>query len=90
MPLKKKNENQKKNKKRSRTWGHDDTTTMINFWSQHEVLFNVKHPNHLDKDCRSNALNRTAEALKEHGMDFSAEEISSLAFVFTFWHREIS
>ena len=44
----------------------------------------------MDKDCRSNALNRTAEALKEHGMDFSAEEISSLVFVFSFWHREIS
>ena len=85
VPLKKKNEHQKKNKKRSRTWGHDDTTTMMNFWSQHEVLFNVKHPNYLDKDCRSNALNRTAEALKEHGMDFSAEEISSLVFVFSFW-----
>ena len=47
---KKKNEYQKKNKKRSRTWGHDDTTTMIKFWGQHEVLFNVKHPNYLDKD----------------------------------------
>ena len=41
----KKNDHQKKNKKRSETWGHDDTTTIINFWSQHEVLFNVKHPN---------------------------------------------
>ena len=50
---------------------------MINFWSQHEVLFNVKYPNYLDKDCRINALNRIAEALKEHGVNFSAEEISS-------------
>ena len=41
----KKNVHQKKNKKRSETWGHDDTTTIITFWSQHEVLFNVKHPN---------------------------------------------
>ena len=77
MSQKKKSEHQKKNKKRSRRWGHDDTTTMINFWSQCEVLFNVKHPNYLDKACRSNALNRIAEALKEHGMDFGAEEISS-------------
>ena len=37
----------------------------------------MKHPSYLDKDYRINALNRTAEALKEHGMDFSAEEISS-------------
>ena len=74
---KKKKEHQKKNKKWSRTWVHDDTTTMINLWSQHEVLFNVKHPNYLDKDCPINALNRIAEALKEHGMDFSAGEISS-------------
>ena len=74
---KKKNEHQKKNKKRSRTWGYDDTTTMINFWSQHEVLFNMKHPNYLDKDCRINASNRIAKALKEHGIDFSTEEISS-------------
>ena len=74
---KKKKEHQKKNKRRRRTWGHDNTTTMINFWSQHEVLFNVKHPNYLDKDCRINALNRIAEALKEHGIDFSTEEISS-------------
>ena len=50
---------------------------MINFWSQHEVLFNVKHPNYLDNDCRINALNRIAEALKGHGVNFSAEEISS-------------
>ena len=50
---------------------------MINLRSQHEVLFNVKHPNYLDKDCPINALNRIAEALKGHGMDFSAEEISS-------------
>ena len=98
---KKKNQHQKKNKKPSSTWGHDDTTTMINFWSQHdtttminfwnqhntttminfwsqhEVLLNVKHPNYLDKDCQINALNHIAEDLKEHGMDFSAEEISS-------------
>ena len=77
VSLKKKNEHQKKNKKRSRTWGHNDTTTMKNFWSQHEVLYNVNHPNYVDKDCRINALNRISEALKEHGMDFSAEEISS-------------
>ena len=77
VPLKKKNEHQKKNKQRSRTWGHDDTTAMIKLWSQHDVLFNVKHPNYLDKNCRINALNRIAEALKEHGMDFSAEETSS-------------
>ena len=50
---------------------------MINFWSQHEVLFNVKHPNYLDKDCRINALNRIDEALKEHGVNLSAEEINS-------------
>ena len=31
----------------------------------------------MDKDCPINALNRIAEALKGHGMDFSAEEISS-------------
>ena len=74
---KKKNEHQKKNKKRSKTWGHDDTLTMINLWSQCEVLFNVKHPNYLDKNCRINALNRISEALKERGLDFSAEEISS-------------
>ena len=77
---KKKNKHQKKNKKRSKMWGHDYTTTAINFWSQHEVLFNMKHPNYLDKDCRINALNRIElmpEALKDHGMDFSAEEISS-------------
>ena len=55
---KKKNKHQKKNKKRSKTWGHDYTTTAINFWSQHEVLFNMKHPNYLDKDCRINALNQ--------------------------------
>ena len=73
----KKNEHQMKNKKRSRTWGHDDTLTMINLWSQCEVLFNVKHPNYLDKNCRINALNRISEALKEQGLDFSAEEISS-------------
>ena len=30
---KKNNKHQKKKKKPSRTWGHDDTTTMINFWS---------------------------------------------------------
>ena len=71
---KKKNEHQKKNKKRSRTWGHDDT---LNLWSQCEVPFNVKHPNYLDKNCRINALNRISEALKEQGLDFSAEEISS-------------
>ena len=75
VPLKKKNEHQKKNKQPSRTWGHDDTTAMIKLWSQHDVLFNVKHPNYLDKNCRINALNRIAEALKEHGMDFSAKEI---------------
>ena len=75
VPLKKKNEHQKQNKQRSRTWGHDDTTAMIKLWSQHDVLFNVKHPNYLDKNCRINALNRIAEALKEHGMDFSAKEI---------------
>ena len=40
---KKKNEHQQKNKKRSRAWEHNDTTTMINFRIQHEVLFNVKH-----------------------------------------------
>ena len=50
---------------------------MIIFWSQHEVLFNVKRPNYLDKDCRINALNRIVEALKEHGMDFGAEQTSS-------------
>ena len=50
---------------------------MINFWSQHEVLLNVKHPNYWDKDCGSNVLNRIAEALKDHDMNFSAEEISS-------------
>ena len=80
MSQKKKNKHQKKNKKRSKTWGHDYTTTAINFWSQHEVLFNMKHPNYLDKYCRINALNRIElmpEALKDHGMDFSAEEISS-------------
>ena len=70
-----KNEHQKKKKKRSRTWVHDDT--LINLWSQCEVLFNVKHPNYLDKNCRINALNRISEALKEQGLDFSAEEISS-------------
>ena len=74
---KKKNEHQKKNKKRSRTGRYDETTTMINFWSQHEVLLNVKHPNYWDKDCGSNVLNRIAEALKDHDMNFSAEEISS-------------
>ena len=47
---------------------------MINFWSQHEVLLNVKHPNYWDKDCGSNVLNRIAE---DHDMNFSAEEISS-------------
>ena len=72
---KRKNEHQKKNKKRSRTWGHDDTLTIL--WSQCEVLFNVKHSNYLDKNCRINALNRISEALKEQGLDFSAEEISS-------------
>ena len=72
---KKKNEHQKKNKQRSRTWGHDD---MINLWSQCEVLFNVKHPNYLDKNCRINALNRISEALKEQDLDFSAEEISKM------------
>ena len=50
---------------------------MINFWSQHEVLLNVKHPNYWDKDCGINVLNRIAEALKDHDMNFSAEEISS-------------
>ena len=57
-----------------------NTTAIIHFWSQHEVLLNVKHPNYLDKGCCINALNRielTPEALKEHGMDFSAENINS-------------
>lgn len=50
---------------------------MINFLSQHKVLFNEKHSNYLDKNCRRNTLNRIAEALKMHGMDVSAREISS-------------
>ena len=37
----------------------------------------MKHPNYLDTDCQINALNRIAEALKGHGMDFGAEQISS-------------
>ena len=37
----------------------------------------MKHPSYLDKDCWINALNRIAEARKEHGMNFSAEKISS-------------
>ena len=64
-------------RKRKSKVGHDDTVTIIHFWSQHEVLLNVKHPNNLDKNCRINTLNRIAEALKEHGMDFRAEKISS-------------
>ena len=28
----------------------------------------MKHPNYLDKDCRINALNCTAESLKGHGV----------------------
>ena len=37
----------------------------------------MRHPNYLDKDCRINALNRIAEALKDHGMDLNAEEFNS-------------
>ena len=74
---KKKNEHQKKNKKQNKTWRVDDTTTMIIFWNQHEVLLNVKHPTYLDRDCRINNLNLIAEALREHGISFSTEEISS-------------
>ena len=50
---------------------------MIIFWSQNEVLFNVKHPSYLNKDYWINAFNCIAEVLKEHDMDFSAEEFSS-------------
>ena len=40
-------EPQKKSKKQSRACRHDDRTIIINFWSQHEALFSVKHPHYL-------------------------------------------
>lgn len=68
-PAKAKNED-------TRPWTDREIEILIEFWSQHENLYNTKHKSYFNRDLRQKSLTVIETSLKNHEIQASIKQIS--------------
>lgn len=66
--------NPKKRTKKSE-WSDNEIYALIEIWSNHEVLFHIKHPLYHNKDEKAKALEKIRENLHSKGVIYTSKEI---------------
>ncbi len=63
------------NKKNNRHWAHEETSLLIQLWTERESLYNRSHLQYFDKVQRAKSIEEIGEGLIEAGYEVTKEEV---------------
>ena len=56
-------------KEGDKDWQDEEIHVLIELWAKHECLFNLRHPQNLNKNSRAKAIDKIKQGLKEKNFD---------------------